>query len=633
MAPPSSSPSPSPPDEGPPRPLRWSPFGRASLRARLVVAFGLLTVLLACGILAAGITIFARRSQALVEARLSMDVGAVEQILVARQQVLVSVTRSMAHVMDPDLRDQLLCACLGSGQSVFDLVLSLSGGQVAYLDPIGCRAIQLPEDVAARLRASDVGDLARLAREAGALRAGWAILPADGIPDRAGAILTIAAASPLPGDGVVVLFGVLSERNDVAREIADSITRRQGTPYRVSLFRDDVRVASSLGAEAIGSHADPAVAERVLDQGEMRVGDARVLDRTIPAAYVPLRRVDSSVAGMLGLATTDDLYGTIRTRTVNQFVLVGIGALLLALASAWILSVSFVRPIRALAEGMTHVARGDLDYKVAVHSQDELGSLARAFNRMVRAVKERDIRLQTMTAEKLSLVEKQVSVGRLAAGVAHEINNPLTAILTLSMLVRRKLPQDDPRRADLDIVCDEATRCRDIVQSLLDFARERPTRMDVVDVGEVVEETCAFVERYGAFAGMNLVASVTEEPFLVRGDAKQLQQVVTNLLLNAAEASAPGDTVRIAVEEDSSGGFVHVVVEDHGRGIPADALQRIFEPFFTTKEGGTGTGLGLSVSLGIVQRHEGTIQIESEPGRGTRATVVLPRLEDGTSGP
>ncbi|MBN1334385.1 MAG: HAMP domain-containing protein [Deltaproteobacteria bacterium] len=625
-----ASPPASPEESGPGR--RLAPLGGLSLGTRLMVAFGLLAVLLASGFLGSGIAIFARRSQALVQARLAMDVAAAERILQARQGALISVGRFLAQVEDPDLYDRLLCGVLDAGESGVDLALRVSASETELLDLDGCHSRALPAEVAPRLGASDLGRLYRVTRDADSARSGFVVVPAGVLPGTPGARLAFAAASPLPDGAIAVLATLVDGRSDLAIDLAETLSRGQDTPYQASLFRGDVRVASSLQAEALGTAANANVARTVLERGEAYVGSVQVLGQTTQAAYVPLCREDGSPVGMLGIATLDDLYGAVRTRTVNRFVLVGILGLLVALASSWLLSKGLVRPIRALAEGMTHVAQGDLDFKVRVRSGDELGQLARAFNRMVRAVKERDIRLQDMTTEKLSLVERQVSVGRLAAGVAHEINNPLTAILTLSMLLRRRIGPDDPRVEDLDIICEEAARCRDIVRSLLDFARERPTEMAVVDVREVVDETCTFVSRYGAFAKVDLGRIPGRDRLLVQGDAKQLQQVVTNLLLNAAEASTTGGTVRISVEEDSSGGFVHVVVEDHGRGISAEALGRIFEPFFTTKEGGTGTGLGLPVSLGIVQKHGGTIRVESEEGHGTRVIVVLPRLEEGMSG-
>jgi len=154
----------------------------------------------------------------------------------------------------------------------------------------------------------------------------------------------------------------------------------------------------------------------------------------------------------------------------------------------------------------------------------------------------------------------------------------------------------------------------------------------VVDVNDVIRETLALTARYDALQQARVEVRLAEQPLRVDADPKQIQQVFTNLILNAAEALPPGGTITIRSGEDLTGGSVRVEVEDTGRGIPRDCLARVFEPFFTTKGRGKGTGLGLSVSLGIVQKHGGTIDIESEPERGTTVRVALPRAREPRPG-
>ena len=286
-----------------------------------------------------------------------------------------------------------------------------------------------------------------------------------------------------------------------------------------------------------------------------------------------------------------------------------------------------VRPIGELAKGMDRVAGGDLNYKVRFRAADELGALARAFNHMIRNVKERDIRLREMNDERLSQMEKQVSIGRLAAGVAHEVNNPLTSILSLSMMMRKHMDSDDPRAEDLDIIVEETNRCREIVRSLLDFARERPVAMREMEIHEVLRETLVLTKRYPSMKQVVISLEPSGEDLLVSCDPKQLQQVFTNVIINAAEAMEEGGgTIRISVDEDSSGGYAVVQVRDDGKGMNEEQIARVFEPFYTTKGSRKGTGLGMSVSLGIVRKHQGTIDIESQPGRGANVIIHLPRV-------
>jgi len=236
--------------------------------------------------------------------------------------------------------------------------------------------------------------------------------------------------------------------------------------------------------------------------------------------------------------------------------------------------------------------------------------------------------LKEMTANRISAVEKQVSIGRLAAGVAHEINNPLTAILSLSMLMQQNTPDDDEKREDLDIIVTETKRCREIVRSLLDFARESPAHRTVVDINQIARETVLLASKYDAMDRAEVIMDLSPTPLHVYADSKMIQQVLTNLLLNAAEALDTAGTIRMKIEKDSSGDFVHVHVTDTGKGIPKEDFDRIFEPFFTTKGPGRGTGLGLSVSFGIMQKHDGTIEIHSEEGVGTTVTIVLPKVSE-----
>ena len=368
------------------------------------------------------------------------------------------------------------------------------------------------------------------------------------------------------------------------------------------------------------------MAQSVVRGSDLRSGIARVFDGSFYAAFVPIRDLSGNLVGMLSIGNSEDAVAQVRRRTILLFSSLIAGGMVFGFIMTFWFSSWLVHPISQLAEGMSRVAEGDLNYKVRIESADELGKLAGAFNQMVRAVKERDLKLREMTESRLTQVEKQVSIGRLAAGVAHEINNPLTAILSLSSLALRKMPAGDPRREDLEIVVNETSRCREIVRNLLDFARERPMERRRVDVNVLLLETLPLARRYESLTQVKVELGMCDYPLEVNADAKLLQQVFMNLLLNAGEATERGGSVRLETDEDSSGHFALIRVVDRGKGIPKEHLNRVFEPFFTTKAAGKGTGLGLSVSLGIIQKHEGTIEIESAEGQGTTVTVLLPRI-------
>jgi len=225
--------------------------------------------------------------------------------------------------------------------------------------------------------------------------------------------------------------------------------------------------------------------------------------------------------------------------------------------------------------------------------------------------------------------EKLAAVGRLAAGVAHEINNPLTAVLTFSHLLREKEDLGEQDKQDLDLIIHETSRASEIVRGLLDFARERPALKEILDLNDVVRRTIQLLSSQKVFQRIALRAYLQEDLSPVSGDMNRLQQVLLNLSLNACEAMQDGGTLKITTLAD--GKNVLLKVTDTGCGIEQEHLSHVFEPFFSTKPAGKGTGLGLSVSYGIVQRHGGTLEVESHLGNGTTFTIVLPSVEDEQS--
>jgi two-component system NtrC family sensor kinase len=281
------------------------------------------------------------------------------------------------------------------------------------------------------------------------------------------------------------------------------------------------------------------------------------------------------------------------------------------------------RRIRGLVEGTRLVASGKLEHRIADLGNDELGALAASFNRMTETLQE--TRGQLLQSERLA------SLGRLSAGIAHEINNPLTGVLLCGSTVLDDLPADDPRREHLQVVVQETTRCRDIIRSLLDFARQRVPQKSAVRVAEVVDRAVRIVRNQASIGHIEIhytpPAECTVPPLFV--DAGQIQQVLLNLLLNAVDAMSRGGTIMISCSE-VDGGFAELRVTDTGVGIPPENLSRLFEPFFSTK-GVKGNGLGLAVSWGIVEQHGGTLRVESEVGRGTTFFVRLPLAQRSTT--
>ncbi|HXY42012.1 MAG TPA: ATP-binding protein [Vicinamibacteria bacterium] len=591
-----------------------------SLRLRIALAFAILVLVSATCTILIGNAIFGRKARELAQARLELDLAVVSKALGAHEASLLTLAASLAIVLSRDggEPDRRLCEAAAAGPTVeWVAVVDARRRQAVVIGSERCAPAVLDGVAATTWLGSPLGRFATSAGSAGEPRSGTVVLD--------GARLVSAAARPLPDGRVLVLGGPLGDQLPELARTLGAGTGPQEQPHHASLYLGDRLVATTLRpAPPAGTRASPVVEEAVLRDGRPFVTPAPFAAGVLDSAYLPIRDFRGSTVGMVGLGTRRDVYGEIWRRTALLFTTTIAGGMGFGFLMAWFFSVTLTRPLAELAGGMARVADGKLDLEVRVDSADELGRLSEAFNVMVRGVKERDRRLREATSEKLSQVEKQVSVGRLAAGVAHEINNPMTAILSLSVMLRRNLPADDPRRADLDIVVAETQRCRDIVRHLLDFAQERPPEKQVVDVNEVMRETLALTGRYDALQDAHVEVRLCDQPLRVDADPKQIQQVFTNLVQNAAEALPVGGTITISSGFDAAGGSVRVEVRDNGRGIPRECLARVFEPFFTTKGRGKGTGLGLSVSLGIVQKHGGTIDIESEPDRGTTVSVSLP---------
>ena len=341
-----------------------------------------------------------------------------------------------------------------------------------------------------------------------------------------------------------------------------------------------------------------------------------------------------------------------RQAQVRWFGLGGslLGVLLLGGALVGFARRRVVSPVSALLEGTRRVARDQLDLEIRVDDRGELGVLAASFNEMTGALRrvkgdlkalnlELEQKVEARTADlrraqaALVQTEKLSSMGQLSASIAHEINNPLAGILTFAKLVSRELETavaDEALRAtlkhNLSLVEREAGRCAAIVRNLLDFARERPLRLEQVDANLAIEESLQLVGHKLSIAGYRLERRLRTVP-MVLADFGELRQAVVNLALNAMEAMGAGGTLTVETRTLEGGQSVEIAVQDDGPGVPAALLGRVFDPFFTTKE--KGTGLGLSVVYGIVVRHGGSIEVQPVEPHGARFVIRLPAAGPG----
>jgi signal transduction histidine kinase/CheY-like chemotaxis protein len=299
-----------------------------------------------------------------------------------------------------------------------------------------------------------------------------------------------------------------------------------------------------------------------------------------------------------------------------------------------IVLVAFVRrvvePLERLRNGVEAVGRGDLSQRVEVHTNDECGDLAIVFNRMVGNLQtsraELEKTLETLRTTQCQLVqsEKLSGIGEFVAGVAHELNNPLTTVTGFAELLHKNCT-DGRQKHQLDMVHKSARRCHRIVQNLLSFARQHAPERKAVDVNALLQASAELLEYQMRTSNVELQFTLAPHLPTTHADPHQLQQVFVNLLNNARqaiEAHQPAGLVRITTLRGEE--VVRIVFHDNGPGIPPENLTKIFNPFFTTKEVGKGTGLGLSLCYGIIREHGGQIEVSSEPGDGAVFTVELP---------
>ena len=325
---------------------------------------------------------------------------------------------------------------------------------------------------------------------------------------------------------------------------------------------------------------------------------------------------------------------------ITMFVLIGgTVALILFRTRKWV-----TQPISKLMEGIENLAKGNLDHQIDLKGGDELSKLARAFNQMavdLRKAQEQIIREGEAKLElerSLRQSEKLATIGQLASGLAHEIGTPLNIIYGRTELIRRRL-EDKEIQKNLDTILHQTERITKIIQQLLGFVRKKKPEQKALNISNILENTLDLLDHQIQKQRVTVVKEWRDNLPSVIGDPDQLQQVFLNLFLNAIQSMPDGGTLRLSVStkriskeglEDGQQQYMEVCVKDTGAGMEREVIQNIFNPFFTTKD--AGTGLGLMVTQGIVQDHEGWIMVESEVEKGSVFKVYLPSLQREVKG-
>ena len=386
-----------------------------------------------------------------------------------------------------------------------------------------------------------------------------------------------------------------------------------------TVFLGDLRVSTdvvdSAGKRAVGTRVSQAVYDSVLKSGQVFFGRVFVVSDWYIGKYEPLRDHRNEIIGMLYVGAREATFRSLIDNFTSRAVLIaliciGVAGILALPISRWI-----TRPVSDLVQANRRLASGDMNVRIEPYGRGEFGLLGRSFNSMAETLG--DTQLELLRKDKLA------SLGQLAAGVAHELNNPLGTILLYSDAMLADAAADEPRREDLEMIIGEAQRCKVIVADLLNFARQHELMTEDTDLNELLQEVVAKVAPQPRFERLEFRCQLDPGLPLIQADPAQLHQVFINLLNNSADAMHGAGTITITTRP-AAGDSVDILVADTGPGIPAENIGKLFTPFFTTKPAGKGTGLGLAIVYGIVKMHRGQIRVESPAGGGTTVVITLP---------
>ncbi len=483
-------------------------------------------------------------------------------------------------------------------------------------------------------------------------------------------------------------YGMLNNRSDEINQIVSSIGSQPGIE-KISIFNKAGEIKSSTDERELFTRVDKTaeacsachthdagsdlagspVPHQLSRQERTRIftdaNGQRTLSVINPIENEPgcsnggchAHRADTKVLGMINvrmsLDTVDSAINASRRQMLTSLIA---AVVLLSALFATLIWLMVHRPIRHLIAGTNHVAAGELDYKIRIKSRDEFGELAHSFNRMTGELKRANAEISdwTRTLEErvenktveleqahqhVLRVEKLASIGKLAAIVAHEINNPLAGILVYARLVLKRLGRNGDAQADseetrkhLETIAAESARCGEIVKGLLQFSRQTKPNMKPNDLNAIINESLRLVHHKIELSGVAAITKCAPDLKQIVCDEQQMKQALVALLINACEAVHPGEgVITVTSRYLADAHAVQIRMSDNGIGMDAETRQHIFEPFFTTKEQGKGVGLGLAVVYGIVTGHGGEIEVESAPGCGTTFVITLPEQMDEDS--
>ncbi len=426
--------------------------------------------------------------------------------------------------------------------------------------------------------------------------------------------------------------------------------------YGIRIFDKDGRIIFSSKKSEIGRRVAMSAKECIVcHSGKKKLEHIRGVDRArtfvssrgnrILGVFEPIRNEPACSARgchpppaklkILGMLDSQfDFGGTAGniSRSLKLMILYSVGAILLIELFAGLFIIRNVnRRLSKLAEGPREIKKGNLDFRIQLDGQDEIAGVADSFNSMVASLKQAEAENREL-ARRVVHNAKMASMGRLAASVAHEINNPLSGVLAYTKLISRRIsggPVTEEAKQEIlkqfEACISEIKRCGNIVKNLLQFSRNSEAILEKVDMHNIIDKSLSITNHHFQMNSIKTITEMEAEDPTLLGDANQLEQVLIALFMNAVEAMPAGGVLRVSTKEAADRGALLVTVADNGKGIEPTMRSSIFEPFFTTKEGGHSAGMGLSVVYGIMLRHRGQIEVESEPGAGAAFRLIFPR--------
>ena len=453
--------------------------------------------------------------------------------------------------------------------------------------------------------------------------------------------MVIASAVPIYENNLFlgVIYGGVILNHSI--KIVDKVRKTvfQNEQYQgenigtVTIFLKDLRISTNVltkaGNRAVGTKISKEVGIKVLTEGESWIDRAFVVNNWNITAYKPIKDYHGDIAGILSVGVNESKYAEFKRNTLLVFIAITVAGIIIAVLLGYILSKLVLNPVYELIKISKKVSEGDLYPVIGKISKGEMGNLQKTFIEMVVSLREQNIHQKEESEKRLIISQKQASVGRLAAGVAHEINNPLTGVLTFTHMLLQRDDLDSEMKSDLETIAKATDRVKEIVKGLLNFSRQIKLKPELSNINKIIEETITLIENQALVKRVFLCFDPGSDIQKRTLDRSQFQSVIMNIIINAIDATNPGGNITISTRcnlktQNGKHREIEIIIADNGCGISPDQLDKMFDPFFTTKEVGKGTGLGLSVSLGIIEHHGGTISVKSQIGKGSTFVIHLP---------